>query len=260
MPRSGRRSARSRRRSGARRKRCGAGLVRPSVTRDSAPVRQAKSVRASRAWSGRFASYGRRTRSSGRHRRISRWRSSTAGRSHRRQHRRSGSARKPLPRAPAGSAFVEEHRDVHGVEPICRLLPIAPSTYHEHVVRRLGPWRSLEAVEFATLAWVDWFNHRRLLEPIGFVPPVEAEPAFYNAPASKPIAAWHSNQPASGKPGAVQTPSATPDRPVHQRWGRRRHHANWERPSHARLVPLGSACTRPPPSPADGRPPAPSQR
>ena len=57
------------------------------------------------------------------------------------------------------------------------------------VIRRLGPWRSLEAVEFATLAWVDWFNHRRLLEPIGFVPPAEAETAFYNALESKPMAA-----------------------------------------------------------------------
>ena len=39
----------------------------------------------------------------------------------------------------------------------------------------MGPWRSLEAVEFATLEWVDWFNNRRLLEPIGNIPPAEAE-------------------------------------------------------------------------------------
>jgi putative transposase len=51
--------------------------------------------------------------------------------------------------------------------------------FKTEVVRRQGPWRSLEAVEFATLDWVDWFNHRRLLEPIGFVPPAEAEAAFY---------------------------------------------------------------------------------
>ena len=44
-----------------------------------------------------------------------------------------------MPRAPAGIAFVEEHRDIHGVEPICRLLPIAPSTYYEHVDRRRDP-------------------------------------------------------------------------------------------------------------------------
>ena len=39
--------------------------------------------------------------------------------------------------------------------------------FKTEVIRRRGPWRSLEAVKFATLEWVDWFNHRRLLEPIG---------------------------------------------------------------------------------------------
>ena len=47
------------------------------------------------------------------------------------------------------------------------------------VIRRLGPWRSLEAVEWATLDWVDWYNHRRLLKPIGHVPPAEAEARYY---------------------------------------------------------------------------------
>ena len=47
--------------------------------------------------------------------------------------------------------------------------------FKTEVIRRRGPWRSLEAVEFATLEWVDWFNHRRLLEPIGNMPPAEAE-------------------------------------------------------------------------------------
>ena len=42
-----------------------------------------------------------------------------------------------------------------------------------------GPWRSLEAVEFATLEWVDWFNNRRVLEPIGNIPPAEAEERYY---------------------------------------------------------------------------------
>ena len=51
--------------------------------------------------------------------------------------------------------------------------------FKTEVIRRLGPWRSLEAVEWATLAWVDWFNHRRLLEPIGNIPPAEAEARFY---------------------------------------------------------------------------------
>ncbi|QPM89401.1 IS3 family transposase ISDsh1 [Pseudooceanicola algae] len=43
------------------------------------------------------------------------------------------------------------------------------------VIRRRGPWKNLEAIEMATLEWVDWFNNRRLLEPIGNIPPVEAE-------------------------------------------------------------------------------------
>ena len=51
--------------------------------------------------------------------------------------------------------------------------------FKTEIIRRRGPWRSLEAVEFATLEWVDWFNHRRLLEPIGNMPPAEAEDLFY---------------------------------------------------------------------------------
>jgi transposase InsO family protein len=52
--------------------------------------------------------------------------------------------------------------------------------YKTEVIRQRGPWRHLEAVEFATLEWVDWFNHRRLLEPIGHVPPAEMEAAYYH--------------------------------------------------------------------------------
>jgi putative transposase len=51
--------------------------------------------------------------------------------------------------------------------------------FKTEVIRRRGPWRSLEAVEFATLEWVDWFNNRRLLEPIGNIPPAEAEERYY---------------------------------------------------------------------------------
>ena len=47
------------------------------------------------------------------------------------------------------------------------------------VIHRRGPWRSFDAVEFATLEWVDWFNNRRLLEPIGNIPPAEAEQRYY---------------------------------------------------------------------------------
>ena len=51
--------------------------------------------------------------------------------------------------------------------------------YKAEVIHRRGPWRSFEAVEFATLQWVDWFNRRRLLGPIGNIPPAEAEENFY---------------------------------------------------------------------------------
>jgi putative transposase len=51
--------------------------------------------------------------------------------------------------------------------------------FKTEVIRRRGPWRSLEAVEFATLAWVDWFNKRRLLGPIGDIPPAEFEAQCY---------------------------------------------------------------------------------
>lgn len=50
--------------------------------------------------------------------------------------------------------------------------------YKAEVIHRRGPWRSFEAVEFATLTWVDWFNNRRLLEPIGNIPPAEAEERY----------------------------------------------------------------------------------
>ncbi len=51
--------------------------------------------------------------------------------------------------------------------------------YKAEVIHRRGPWRNFETVEFATLEWVDWFNNRRLLEPIGNIPPAEAEERSY---------------------------------------------------------------------------------
>ena len=60
--------------------------------------------------------------------------------------------------------------------------------FKTEVIRRRGPWRSMEAVEFATLEWVDWFNNRRLLEPIGNIPPAEAEARYY-AQRDKPALA-----------------------------------------------------------------------
>lgn len=132
------------------------------------------------------------------------------------------------------NAYIDQHREAYGVEPICTVVPIAPSTYYEQKAREADPgrlpervkrdavlkeeirrvwkgdfrvygarkvWRQLnregirtarctverlmremgleEAVEFATLEWVDWFNNRRLLEPIGNIPPMELEEAYY---------------------------------------------------------------------------------
>lgn len=61
--------------------------------------------------------------------------------------------------------------------------------YKAEVIHRRGPWRSFEAVEFATLTWVDWFNNRRLLEPIGNIPPAEAEERYYAMLEEQAIAA-----------------------------------------------------------------------
>jgi transposase InsO family protein len=61
--------------------------------------------------------------------------------------------------------------------------------FKAEVIHRRGPWRSFEAVEYATLEWVDWFNNRRLLEPIGNIPPAEAEANFYAALETEAMAA-----------------------------------------------------------------------
>ena len=61
--------------------------------------------------------------------------------------------------------------------------------YKAEVISRRGPWRSIDAVEYATLEWVDWFNNRRLLEPIGNIPPAEAEAAYYASLEEQRIAA-----------------------------------------------------------------------
>ena len=61
--------------------------------------------------------------------------------------------------------------------------------FKAEVIHRRGPWRSFEAVEYATLEWVDWFNNRRLPEPIGNIPPAEAEANFYAELETEDIAA-----------------------------------------------------------------------
>lgn len=51
--------------------------------------------------------------------------------------------------------------------------------YKAEVIHRLGPWKTMAAVEWETLKWVDWFNNLRLLAPIGYIPPAEAEEWYY---------------------------------------------------------------------------------
>jgi transposase InsO family protein len=58
--------------------------------------------------------------------------------------------------------------------------------FKTEVIRRLGPWKGVEDVEFATLDWVAWFNGRRLLEPLGYVPPAEFEEAYYRQQGLSP--------------------------------------------------------------------------
>ena len=84
----------------------------------------------------------------------------------------------PQPRRPL--LVLDRHRSINA------LAETINGLYKAEVIHRRGPWRSSEAVEFATLEWVDWFNNRRLLEPIGNIPPAEAEERYYamlNEPA-----------------------------------------------------------------------------
>jgi len=75
--------------------------------------------------------------------------------------------------------------------------------FKTEVIWPRGPWRSVEEVERATLEWVDWFNHRRLLGPIGHVPPSEFEHSYYRE-QSNPVWSLDLCNRASGLPGAVQ--------------------------------------------------------
>ena len=61
--------------------------------------------------------------------------------------------------------------------------------FKTEVIRCRGPWKNIDMVEYATLEWVDWFNHRRLLRSIGDVPPAELETASYRQQAESAIAA-----------------------------------------------------------------------
>jgi transposase InsO family protein len=51
--------------------------------------------------------------------------------------------------------------------------------YKAELIHRCAPWKTKQAVEVATLEWVAWFNHRQLMEPLGYIPPAEAEAHYY---------------------------------------------------------------------------------
>jgi putative transposase len=74
-------------------------------------------------------------------------------------------------------------------ETVIGLFKTVIGLFKTEVIRRRGPWRSLEAVEYATLEWVHWFNTRRLLEPIGRMPPAEAEARYYAQTEAPALAA-----------------------------------------------------------------------
>jgi len=61
--------------------------------------------------------------------------------------------------------------------------------YKTELIRQQGPWKNIDEVEFATLEWVDWFNKKRLLQPIGDIPPAEKEQAYYQQLTESAIAA-----------------------------------------------------------------------
>ena len=61
--------------------------------------------------------------------------------------------------------------------------------FKTEVIQRRGSWRGVEDVEFATLDWVSWYNEHRLLEPIGYVPPVEFEQMCYGSQAAQTMVA-----------------------------------------------------------------------
>ena len=59
--------------------------------------------------------------------------------------------------------------------------------YKTELIRRRGPWKGIDDLEYTTLEWVDWFNHRRLLEPIGHIPPAEFEATYHRREAPSSI-------------------------------------------------------------------------
>ena len=62
--------------------------------------------------------------------------------------------------------------------------------YKAELINRRAPWKTKESLELATLEWVSWFNHHRLMEPIGYIPPAEAEENYYRQMACQTVTAF----------------------------------------------------------------------
>lgn len=73
--------------------------------------------------------------------------------------------------------------------PVGRTASDSNGLFKTAVIRRRGPWRNLEAVDFAILEWADWYNNRRCLEPIGSMPPAAAEARYYAQSEAPALAA-----------------------------------------------------------------------
>ena len=82
--------------------------------------------------------------------------------------------------------------------------------FKTEVITPIGPWKSMREVEWETLKWVDWSNNRRLLAPIGTIPPAEAVAAFYPNPNKLDRVAWSLKKSPSGEAGAVQPSQCRP--------------------------------------------------
>ena len=70
--------------------------------------------------------------------------------------------------------------------------------YKAELIHRRGPWKTREALELATLEWVSLFNHHRLLGPIGYIPPAEAEANYWREQASGNFTNQRDTEPAQG--------------------------------------------------------------
>ena len=102
--------------------------------------------------------------------------------------------RQPIESAQYASTSYSERFAQAGIEPSVgsrgdsydnALAETINGLYKTELIHRRAPWKTKESVELATLEWVSWFNHHRLLEPIGYIPPAKAEANYYRQLAEK---------------------------------------------------------------------------